>query len=471
MNQALSGIVLAAGFGTRMKSRSTPKVLFPLLGRPLLAYPVGLLAELGCRQIVVVVGNGAEQVKAAFPSPSVPPRDARQAPGSPFGGASVPSITWALQDPPRGTGDATRIGLRALSETTGPVVILNGDLPLLRRATLQALIDDHRDHGAALTLLTLDLVEPRGYGRVVRTDDGDVGAIVEDADATPVQRAIREVNGGVYIADPTALAVGLEHLMAAGADNAQGEFYLPPVLHPIRAAGGVVRGWKLPSGQIDELQQVNDRVELAKASSLRKAILIEEHQRRGVTIVDPATTYIEEDVEIGIDTVIHPHTTIVRGVRIGAGCAVGPAAHLREGTVLHDGAEIGNFTEVKNTVLGAGAKAKHLSYLGDGIVGKGANIGAGTIFANYDGKAKHTTRIGEHAFVGSGTVFVAPAVLGDGASTGAGAVVKRGTEVPAGETVVGVPARPLTRRVADGNVEPENVSRSDAPTAAEPRPE
>lgn len=437
----ISGMILAAGFGTRMKSRSTPKVLFPLLGRPLLEYPMRLLAGLGCQHTVVVIGSRGDQVQAAFAASPV-----------------AAGVTWAVQDPPRGTGDAARVGLLGLGDAKDPVVVLNGDLPLLSAETVRALVEDHVAHGSALTLLTLDLERPSGYGRVVRANDGEVAAIVEEADATAAQKAIHEVNGGVYVFDPVALRRGVDHVMSAGANNAQGEFYLPPVLEPIRAAGGGVRGWKLPAERIDELQQVNDRVELAKASSLRKAVLIQEHQRRGVTVVDPSTTYIEEDVEIGVDTVIHPHTTIVRGVVIGAGCAVGPAAHLREGTVLHDGAEIGNFTEVKNTVLGSGAKAKHLSYLGNGIVGKGANIGAGTIFANYDGKEKHTTIVGDRAFVGSGTVFVAPAKLGDGGKTGAGAVVTRGTEIPAGETAVGVPARIL---------DPSRRARSAASAGAE----
>lgn len=427
MTKEFSGIILAAGYGTRMRSRH-PKVLFPLLGRTLLEYPIRVLEQLQCQQIVVVVGAGADAVRAAFPGDRV---------------------TWATQDPPRGTGDAARVGLEALDNPDGPVVILNGDLPLLHTDSIAAMLDQHDRQDARMTLLTLDLPDPKGYGRIVRAADDSIAEIVEEADASPEQQAISEVNGGVYVAHARALREALATLESQESDNAQGELYLPPAIGPIRDNGGRISGWCLPEDDIWQLQQVNDRVELAKATAIRKEQIIQEHQRRGVTVVDPATTYIEEDVEIGQDTIVYPSSVILSGVRIANDCHVGPFAYLRVGTVLEERAEIGNFTEVKNTTMGPGSKAKHLSYLGDGQVGADANIGAGTIFANYDGSKKSETVIGEGAFVGSGTVFVAPVSLGAGAVTGAGAVVKRGSKIPPGETVVGVPARPLPKKPGD----------------------
>lgn len=414
-----------------MRSR-TSKVLFPLLGRPLLESPLRLLRDLGCARTVVVVGKAADEIKAAFADHPV---------------ARDLNVEWALQDPPRGTGDATQIALRALDGFDGPVVILNGDLPLLQPRTIEEMLEF--GDGAGMTLMTLHLEDPAGYGRIIR--DGDqVTDIVEEADATAAQRDVNEVNGGVYVVDRAAALAGLDKMDAEGVDNAQNELYLPPVVTPLRQGGRDVRGWALPEDRVWELQQVNNRVELSRASDIRRLQRIEELQLSGVTVVDPGTTYIEEDVEIGQDTVIFPSSVLLSGVRIGRDCQVGPFAYLRAGTVLCDGAEVGNFTEVKNSVLGERSKAKHLSYLGDAVLGSDVNIGAGTIFANYDGKEKHQSEIGNGVFVGSGTVFVAPVTVGDGARTGAGAVVKGGTRIGAGETVVGVPARAVQKKLEEG---------------------
>ncbi|MEM7165250.1 MAG: NTP transferase domain-containing protein [Planctomycetota bacterium] len=437
MARRFAGVILAAGQGTRMRSR-TSKVLFPLLGRPLLESPLRLLRDLGCERTVVVVGHAAAEIKEALAEHPV---------------CQELGVEWALQDPPRGTGDATQIALRALAGFDGPVVILNGDLPLLQPGTIEAMLDAHAPQSAGgaaagMTLMTLELADPSGYGRIIRgpAPAGELGPvvdIVEEADATPEQCDVSEVNGGVYIVDREATLAGLDDMDAAGVDNAQDELYLPPVVTPLREGGRDVRGWALPPSDVWELQQVNNRVELAKAAEIRRAQIIVELQLSGVTVVDPGTTYIEEDVSIGQDTVVLPSSVIMSGVQIGRECQVGPFAYLRKGTVMADGAEVGNFTEVKNTYLGERSKAKHLSYLGDGVLGSDVNVGAGTIFANYDGKDKHRTELGDGVFVGSGTVFVAPVSVGEGGRTGAGAVVTGGTKVGAGETVVGVPARPV----------------------------
>ncbi|MFN0057260.1 MAG: bifunctional N-acetylglucosamine-1-phosphate uridyltransferase/glucosamine-1-phosphate acetyltransferase [Planctomycetota bacterium] len=432
-------MVLAAGKGTRMRSRR-PKVLHELLGLPLLEYPLRVLEQSGAERVVVVIGSEAEQVRRRF---------ARRTIGE------NSTVEFALQVPQQGTGDAVRVGLLAMAQWTAAqkgmsqsVVILNGDLPLLSRATIVEMLAAHRAAAAALTLLTVTLDVPAGYGRIIRDAAGEVAGVVEDADATPAERAVREVNGGVYIAEISALHAALTTWIREMPANKQGEIYLPPVIGPMRKQGGKVIAFALPRGRETELQQVNDRVELARATHLRRLEIIEQHQRSGVTVVDPLTTTIEEDVRIGADSVVHPCSVIRAGVEIGVGCEVGPFAHLRSGTVLEEGAEVGNFTEVKNSRLGRGAKAKHLSYLGDGRVGAGANIGAGTIFANYDGKQKAETRVGERAFIGSGTILVAPVSIGDDARTGAGAVVLSGRDVAAGATVVGVPARPVPARAA-----------------------
>ena len=421
------GMILAAGFGSRMRSR-TPKVLFQLLGRPLLDYPLSLLESVGAAPNVVVIGAGGDQVHEEF---------------------AGREVTWARQDPPRGTGDATLVGLRALDVPDDtPLILLNGDLPLLTERTVDDLLETHHAAGAHMTMLTLELDDPSGYGRIVRDASGGIAEVVEEADATDEQRAIREVNGGIYVARIGSLRAGLEAMEGNAYDNAQGEFYLPPVIRPLSEMGPVV-GWALPEDRRDELQQVNNRKELAAATQLRRREILDEFMLNGVTIVDPDSTHIEEGVEIGADTTVHPFTVIRSGVTIGERCDVGPFAHLRVGTEMDEGAEIGNFTEVKQTRLGKKSKAKHLSYLGNGEVGDGVNIGAGTIFANYDGKDKHLTKIEDGAFIGSGTILVAPAEVGQGARTGAGAVVPPRRKVEAGVTVVGIPARPHQGRKSE----------------------
>ena len=440
----LIGIVLAAGRGTRMRSR-TPKVLHTVGGVPLVGHAARALVEAGCSTVVFVTGFGAEAVEAAV-------------------GAELPEgveAIFARQDPPRGTGDAVARALAVLPRRDGTVLITNGDLPLLRGSTLTGLLRHHRDAGAALTVLALDLEDPRGYGRMRVGPDGEILGVVEEQDATEAERRIRTVNGGLYAAELGDLAPALTAWCSAEEARLQeggegpAEIYFPPILGPIREAGGRVQAAPLPCDSVSELQQVNDRVELARAESLLRARLVAAHQRAGVTVVDPSQTWIECDVEIGPETTIHPGSVLRRGVRVGAECEIGPHAHLREGTVLEDDVKIGNFVEVKRSTIGRGTRAKHLTYLGNGEIGRGVNIGAGTVLANYDGERKSTTVIEDGAFIGSGTIIVAPARIGAGARTGAGAVVTRGSEVPAGETVLGVPARarPIAPEVAAGGAE------------------
>ncbi len=428
----VSGLILAAGKGSRMKS-DLPKVLHPICGLPMLEFSIRTLEALDAETVGVVIGAGADRVRSAF--------EDREVGGSP--------LLWGLQNPPNGTGDAVRVGLEALEAVESSLFVLNGDLPLLSHRSLTEMLELHHSSEAALTLLTLDLEDPTGYGRIVRDDTGAVSDIVEQADADAATLAIREVNGGVYLAEPGPLRAALKEWIERAEGNSQGEIYFPPVVRVLSESGQRVVAFELPSGRQDELQQVNDRVELAKATAIRSAQIIVDHQRNGVTVVDPVTTTIEEDVSIGRDSTIHPCTVIRSGVEVGEQCEVGPFAQLRVGTVMGVGSAIGNFTEVKNTTLGAGSKAKHLTYLGDGRIGKGVNVGAGTILANYDGKLKSTTTIGDGAFIGSGTILVAPVEVGENAQTGAGSVVTRGRDVPAGGTVIGVPAKPLKPRPSE----------------------
>lgn len=423
MTHGTTVVVLAAGKGTRMKSPG-PKVLHPLCGRPMIGWVVDLAAALDPERIVVVVGSGAESVGDAA---------RREA-----GGREVVTV---VQEPQRGTGHALQVAAGELGPAER-VVVLYGDMPLLRPGSLVALVEAHRAAGPGATaLLTARVGDPFGYGRIVRGEDGAFRAIVEERDATPDQRAIGEINVGVYCFDGRALEKDLPRLRA---DNAQAEYYLTDLPAMAHAEGRPVVPVEL--GDAEEGSGVNTLAQLAEVRRALQMRILEEHLANGVLIEDPATTYVEHGVEIGPGTHVLPCTVIHSGVTIGAGCEVGPFTHLRSGTVLRDGAEVGNFTECKNSTLGEGSKAKHLSYLGDTQVGSRTNIGAGTIFANYDGRAKHPTRVGDDVFVGSGTIVVAPNELPDGSTTGAGAVVTRSARMAPGDVYVGMPARKFAGR-------------------------
>ncbi|HLU50400.1 MAG TPA: NTP transferase domain-containing protein, partial [Planctomycetota bacterium] len=412
--------------GTRMRS-NRPKVVHDLLGQPLLSYPLERAAEVGAEHRVVVVGHAREEIVRAFPSDG---------------------ILWAVQEPQLGTGHAAHCGIAALLEAlerqgASPdldrldVLILNGDLPLLRRETIEALVRRHEETAADATILTCVKADPTGYGRIIRRD-GRFETIIEEPDADEATRAIPEVNVGTYIFRASSF---VELYPQTGRENRQGEYYLPDVA--VLAAKQGRRVETVAVADDSETAQVNSRSELAKAAEILRERILEELMASGVTIDDPRTTYIETGVRIGRDARIHPFTVVRRGVVISEGCEVGPFAHLRPGTVLEERASIGNFVEIKSSTIGEETKVRHLSYVGDGKVGRGVNIGAGTIFANYDGVAKHVTTVKDGAFIGSGTILVAPVTVGEKARTGAGAVVLKGRDVPDGGTAIGVPARTL----------------------------
>ena len=421
MTQAGTVVILAAGQGTRMKS-ALPKVLHELCGKPMLGWVIDQALTLEPAKIVVVVGHGAEAVRAAVED-----------------GPAAGRLAFVVQEPQNGTGHALQCAASEIDPAAGPVVVLYGDMPVLGPWSLAALMEAQQEAGAeAMAMLTAWPDDPSGLGRIVRTDDGAFQAIVEHKDASAEERAIGEVNLGVYAFPAAALLACLPRLDNA---NSQGEYYLTDVPGMFVAEGRPVAVVELEDPE--EALGVNTLMQLAEARWALQVRILERHLAAGVRIEDPATTYIDAGVEIGRGTRVLPCTVIRAGVTVGEDCEVGPFTHLRSGTVLRDGAEVGNFTESKNTTLGRRTKAKHLSYLGDADVGDGCNIGAGTIFANYDGLAKHRTRVGDGAFIGSGTTIVAPNEIGAGATTGANSVVTRAARVGENEVWAGVPARHL----------------------------
>ena len=429
--EPFGAVLLAAGQGVRMKS-DRPKVLHKVLGTPMVRLALRALREAGADPVIVVVGYQAEAVQAAL--------------------AGEPAV-FVTQAQRKGTGHAVQLCEKAARAVRGPLVVMCGDTPLVTIPTLQALVAAHRKAAAAATLLTVRVGDPAGYGRIVRGPGGALRAIVEEADATPEQRLIDEINPAIYAFDPAALFTALRRVRP---DNRKGEYYLTDVVRILIAGGADVKA--VPAKDPAEVLGVNSRRDLATATEVLRRREVARHLDAGVTVVDPAATYIEAGVEIGADTVIFPFTVIRSGVRIGRHCEVGPFAQLRDGTVLEDGAEVGNFVEVKKSVLGPHTKAKHLSYLGDARIGARVNIGAGTITANYDGTAKHPTVIEDGASTGSGTVLVAPVTMGRGARTGAGAIVTARRDIPAGATAVGVPARVLERPTAAPAARPRRTA-------------
>lgn len=403
-----------------MKS-PTPKVLFDVCGLPSVAHVVRLARALGAARMALVVPPDHAAMRAAIDT----------------------DATFVVQDPPLGTGHAVRLAVEALGTSAGTdVVVLCADGPLYRASSLDELLGAMATSDAAGAVLTAELPDPRGYGRIVRSADGGVERIVEELEADDATRAIREINTGIVA---FRAEEGLPALRAIGNANRKGEYYLTDIVERLRAMNArVARSMVTDSS---ECAAFNSIAELGEVRRLMRARILREHMDRGVDIVDPSSTHIDVDVEIGAGSRILPFCVITHGVRIGQDCVIGPFAHLQSATVIDDTAEIGNFVEVKRTHVGKKAKAKHLTYLGDADIGAGANIGAGTITANYDGKAKHSTAVGAKAFIGSGTVLVAPVEVGERAMTGAGAVVRRGTRIGAGEVWVGVPAHKLDRTV------------------------
>lgn len=436
--RAGSVVILAAGHGKRMKS-AKPKVLHPLCGRPMIAWVLDQALALDPERIVVVVGHGADLVQAAILQLGLGDR-----------------VRFVRQEPQLGTGHALQVCLPELGPDPGVTVVLYGDMPCLRAETVQGLVATQAASArGGLAILTAVPDEPRGFGRILRDARGAVTGIVEERDATAEQKGIDEVNLGVYAFDGHGLVAALPKLSNR---NAQGEYYLTDVLAAFVAEKRPVAAVELED--VEEGLGVNTLAHLAEARWALQLRILEDHLENGVFIEDPATTYVDHGVEIGPGTRILPCSVIRAGVRIGRDCEVGPFAQLRAGTVLEDGAEIGNFVETKNTRVGAHAKAKHLSYLGDGEIGARSNIGAGTIFANYDGQKKHKTKLGERVFVGSGSVIVAPNSIGNGATTGAGAIVTRDSNIGAGEVWVGVPAKRLPGKASGAAAKGEEERRS-----------
>ncbi len=419
----LAVLVLAAGKGTRLavSDDAPPKVLVGLLGAPLLEHVRRAVAALEPDETVVVVGHAAERVEAWL-------------------GEHWPQAIPVRQIPQEGTGQAVRLALDALPAFEGDVCVVYGDIPQMQAEDLRRLVAAHREAGAAATVLTGVAPDAGSLGRIVRNDAGGLLEIMEARDAVdrPDVLAIREFNTGLYVFDAAALRPAVTNLSR---DNRQGEEYATEAVNRLARAGKPTA--LFPTPEAGELLGVNGHGDLAAAGQTLRRRILEKHMLNGVEITAPDTTVIEIDVQIERGAVIHPFTHLGRGCRIARGAKVGPFARLRGGAVLDEGAEVGNFVEVKGSHLGPGAKAKHLTYLGDATVGERANIGCGTITANYDGKRKHRTTIRALARIGSGSVLVAPVEIGEGAITGANAVVLPGRDVPPGRTAVGVPARVL----------------------------
>ncbi len=447
----VTAVILAAGEGTRMRS-ATPKVLQPLAGRPMIQHCLDAVTALVTQPPVVVVGHGSEAV--------------RQAVGA--------SARFAIQEKQLGTAHAVQAAESLLRDKADLLLVINADLPLVLPETYKNLLEAQKNNAGALALLTADSTEARSFGRIVRDAAGRVIAIVEEAQATPQQLALTELNVGAYCFDAEWLWQALRRIQL----SPKGEYYLTDIVAVAEADGKQVA--TVPLLEAEEAVGVNNRVHLAEAEAVVRRRINTYWMLEGVTLIHPETTYIEAQVKIGRDTVIYPNTTLQGETRIGEGCAIGPNAivrdttigdrcvvlasvlegavleddvdigpfgHLRQGAHLAQGVHMGNFGEVKRSYLGRGTKMGHFSYIGDAHIGENVNIGAGTITCNHDGVRKNRTEIGDNAFIGSDTMLVAPVKLGKGARTGAGAVVTK--DVPANTLVVGVPAHPPNRSKED----------------------
>ncbi|MFT7616993.1 MAG: bifunctional UDP-N-acetylglucosamine pyrophosphorylase/glucosamine-1-phosphate N-acetyltransferase [Planctomycetota bacterium] len=419
MARDLDILILAAGRGTRMKS-DLPKVLHSLHGQPLIHHVVEEAGQLDPREIALIVGHGRDQVKKAMQGHSV---------------------SFVVQKEQKGTGHAIKCSSRRFSGRSGHVMVLSGDVPLLRASTIKDFFQRHKRSRAAASVITATLEHPGSLGRIVRDSRGRLERIVEARDADFAELAIREINSGIYLFKNEALYDGLRRIRP---NKNSGEYYLTDVIKNLVADAKKVQAISISDHT--EAMGINTLTDLGLAQSALRTRIAFEHAAAGVEFVDPSSTFVSKGVTIGAGTVVWPFSVIMSGVNIGARCRVGPFAHLREGTVLHDEAEVGNFVEVKNSTLGEGTYARHLSYLGDATLGRGVNVGAGVITANFDGESKHLTQILDNAFVGSGAVLVAPVVVGKDAVVGAGAVVPANQNVESGQCVAGVPAKPLPRK-------------------------
>jgi bifunctional UDP-N-acetylglucosamine pyrophosphorylase/glucosamine-1-phosphate N-acetyltransferase len=410
---------------------ATPKVLHRLAGLPLIDHVLRAAATLSPVTTTVVVGHEADRLRAHLDA--------------------WPGVRTVLQEPQLGTGHALLTAEPALHGQTGTVVLLSGDVPLLSPASLAALLTRHQESGAAATVVTAMVERPFGYGRILRTG-GEITRIVEERDAGPGERDIKEINAGIYAFEVDSLFQALRDI---GSENAQREYYLPDLVGVYRRQKKVVATWTV--GNPVEIRGINSRSELAAVGAIMRQRKHEELMAAGVTLMDPATTFVDVDVEIGADTIVHPGVHLEGTTRVGEGCeihagsrlvnaeigdhaivldhcvitssrvasrcSIGPFAHLRPDAVIEEGAKVGNFVEIKKSTLGAGAKANHLTYIGDATIGSNTNIGAGTITCNFDGASKHQTVIGANAFVGSHSTLVAPITIGDGSYIAAGSAI------------------------------------------------
>jgi bifunctional UDP-N-acetylglucosamine pyrophosphorylase/glucosamine-1-phosphate N-acetyltransferase len=411
-------VILAAGEGKRMKS-SLPKVMHEVAGKPMVNHVVDAARPLKPQRIIVVIGRERPQVRTIL----------------------AKDVRAVFQEKPLGTAHAVKAAIKDIPATARDIMVLYGDTPLVTPDVVCALYESHRTQSASCTVLTTYLDHPRGYGRMLRNDADQVIGIVEDKDATAAQKLIREVNTGMYCFRKDDLLNALAHVQAS---QKSGEFYLTDVVSWLFHRGQKVSGCVADDAQ--EVLGVNSQRELAEASCVVRRRVVESHIAAGVTIVDPVTTFIDPSARIGPGTKVYPFTCIEKDVVVGRDCSLGPFCHLREQATLEDGCSIGNFTEIKNSKLGAGTFMRHMSYLGDTTVGKKVNIGAGTVVANFDGKNKNKTVIKDGAFIGCDAVLVAPVVIGKKALVGAGSVVTRQHHVADGATVVGVPARELKKK-------------------------
>ncbi|MFS0784143.1 bifunctional UDP-N-acetylglucosamine diphosphorylase/glucosamine-1-phosphate N-acetyltransferase GlmU [Bacillus sp. 1P06AnD] len=421
-------IVLAAGQGTRMKSKLY-KVLHSVCGKPMVKHVLDHVSSLNVKEIVTIVGHGAETVQAEL--------------GNVTG--------FALQEEQLGTAHAVMQAEELLNGKQGTTLVICGDTPLIKAETMQALIEQHEELGAKASVLTASIEDPTGYGRLIRNEQGFVEKIVEHKDATEVEREVKEINTGTYCFDNEALFNALKKVSN---DNVQGEYYLPDVIEILKSEGETVTAYQ--TEDFEETLGVNDRVALAQAEAIMRERINLAHMRNGVTLIDPKNTYIENDVVIGQDTIVYPGTIIKSGSKIGSECiigphseivnceigdstvirqsiahdsvigsdvAVGPFAHIRPQSQLSDKVKVGNFVEIKKTSIGEGSKASHLSYLGDAEIGAGVNVGCGSITVNYDGKNKFLTKIGDGVFVGCNSNLIAPVSVGEGAYIAAGSTI------------------------------------------------
>ena len=411
-----TAIVLAAGEGTRMKS-SLPKVLHTICGSPMIDYVLDGLRQLRIKKIVAVVNKSQEQLLDYL--------------------EGYKDVKLSFQKKPLGTADAVSSARKFFK---GNILVICADTPLIRKETLQNLINRHKESNASCTILTAFLDNPSSFGRVIRDEYSKVSRIIEENDASSSQKQVKEVNSGIYCFNAQDLSQALSNVKM---NTAKKEYYLTDVVEILYKQSRRIETFI--GSDANEALGINSRMDLSSANEAMRLRIIENLMQQGVSIVDTKTTFINQGFLIGKETVIYPFTVIESGVKIGSNCSVGPFCHLRQGTIVKDNAVVGNFTEAVRSTIGEGTRCKHLSYLGDTSVGKGVNIGAGTVIANYDGENKNKTVIKDKSFIGCDTVIVAPATIGKGAVTGAGAVITKGANIKDNSVVVGVPAKPLVK--------------------------